>query len=184
MTHKLNAATLAIAAVLITACSHKDNANQPATATSPSASAILAANPADLAVDHAGNVVTSAPAPSSKPAVSASPASLTTAVTLPFIGKKSFNFDGGEQTVTLITIKSDGTVILKEPSGGEGIDQKFAVSFQGKFTNPIQRKDGTGLLFKDGKVFRLVNGNVDHSCNDVQSGQDNIACSSELDNVE
>jgi hypothetical protein len=48
---------------------------------------------------------------------------------LPRVGGNSFNFDGGEQMITLITIKNDGTVIFKEPSGSEGVDQNFAVLF-------------------------------------------------------
>lgn len=180
MPYKLNAVALATSVIFLTACSHKDNANTPATAP---ASSIASINAADLAVDHAGNPISSAPVQSAMPAVTAQP---STVETLPFIGNKSFNFDGGEQTIKLITIKRDGTVVLKEPSGGEGIDQKFAVSYKGKFTNPLtlSKADGSAALFKDGKVYRLINGQLDTSCSDIQAGTDNIPCVSELDSID
>ena len=184
MSYKLNTITLTALVILLTACSHKDNANSSATTTTPSASAIASTNLADLALDHAGNVIASAPAPSRPPAVihpvseSSIPCQLP-----PFAGHREFNFDGGAQTVKEIMIQDNGFTIIKEPSGGEGVDMKFSTTFKGKFTNPLQLKDGTGLLFKDGKVFRLMNGQIDSTCSDAQSGQDNIPCSSELDSV-
>ncbi len=148
--------------------------------TASSASSVASINAADLAVDHAGNPISSAPGQSAKPAVAAPP---TLVETLPFVGTKEFNFDGGVLTVQRITIKSDGTATLKEIHSDFGENQKFVVSYKGKFTNLIQLKDGTGLLFKDGKVFRLLNGQQDTSCSDVQSGKDNVPCVSELDSL-
>lgn len=102
-------------------------------------------------------------------------------VTLPFVGTKQFDFDGGALTVKEITIKRDGSTILKEIHSNFGENQKIVAYYKGKFSNPIQLKDGTGLLFKSNKVFRLNHGKIDSSCSDIQSGQDNIPCASELD---
>lgn len=98
---------------------------------------------------------------------------------LPFVGTKEFDFDGGALTVQNITIKADGSTILKSIASN-GTKQHYVVAFKGKFSNPIQLNDGTGLLFKNNKVFRLDHGKVDSTCSDVQSGQDNIPCQSDL----
>lgn len=97
---------------------------------------------------------------------------------LPFVGTKEFDFDGGALTVKNITIKADGSTILRGIAGGE--NKHSVVTFKGKFSNPIQLKDGTGLLFKNNQVIRLDHGKVDSTCSDLQSGQDNIPCKSEL----
>ncbi|WP_410210663.1 hypothetical protein [Aquirhabdus sp.] len=186
MQYKFNAVTLAILVISLSACGHKDDASNSAkesasssASATPSASVPLATDAADLTVDHKGNVVASAPTQTTVAAT------LAPIEALPFVGTREYNFDGGAQTVQHITIKSDGTVIIKEIHSDFGQNSKFVTSFKGKFTNPIQLKDGsgTGLSFKDGKVFRLVNGQPDTSCSDAQSGKDNISCSSELDNV-
>ncbi len=184
MSNKLNAATLAIVIASLTACSHKDNSNTSATATSPSASAIMATNPADWAVDHKGNLVASAPASSTQPVNQPAVTDAAPDQLPPFVGTKEFNFDGGAQTVQKITIQDNGFTTLKEIHSNFGESPHFVTSFKGKFTNPIQLKDSTALLFKDGKVFRMINGKMDSSCSDVQADKDNVSCVSELDNAE
>jgi hypothetical protein len=177
MPYTLNAVTLVSLVILLTACSYKDNANTQAATTSSPASSIASADVNDLAIDHTGNVIVSKPVqPAPPPVADELPDQLP-----PFAGSREFNFDGGAQTVKEITIQDNGFTIIKEPSSGEGVDMKFSTTFKGQFANPIKLKDGTGLLFKDNKVFRLVNGKIDSSCIDAQSGQENIPCASELD---
>lgn len=71
---------------------------------------------------------------------------------LPFVGKRTFNFDGGNGTEKSITISEDGHAHV-ETYGSAGT----FVDFDGAFSNPL-RMDKTGsLLFKGNSVF-LMNG--------------------------
>ena len=199
MFNTLNICVIAVLVASITACGHKDDSNasnpSPASSTAVSTAAIapstdisdLPTNNTEGTASAATTQVTdstgliSAVAPTAVPI----PTIQVTTPSLPFIGTKSFNFDGGEQTATLITIKKDRTVILKEFSGGESMNLKFAVTYKGKFTNPLPL-DKTGdifALFKDGKVLRYIHGQLDTSCSDIQANKDNIPCVSELDSI-
>jgi len=170
MPYQLNAVTLATFVILLTACSHKDNANAPATAP---ASSVASIDAADLAIDHAGNIIASAPAQPTTPAVTAAPAP---AEPLPFIGKKFFNFMGGTGTEQSITIKKNGHTVIQlcgDPATGGTCE----VEYKGAFKNPIMLKNGEGWLIKDNKIYSLEHGEIAKGC----SGDDQADCSSELD---
>lgn len=91
---------------------------------------------------------------------------------LPFQGERLFNFMGGNGTELSISINSNGDTILK--SHGEVESTEL---YKGKFTNPLTiDKNGTQLLFKDGKVYQQTNGVIDRGCKLEESEP----CSSEL----
>ncbi len=96
---------------------------------------------------------------------------LIAAETLPFVGKRLFNFMGGSGTEQSITISKDGKTKIMF----HGVTSS-STEYKGKFTNPIKLKDGTGYLFKDDKVYLLQkNGKVEQGCKD-----DGVPCVSEL----
>jgi len=90
---------------------------------------------------------------------------------LPFTGKRFFNFYGGSGTGHSISIKKDGTttIAIHGTSGSSTL-------YKGKFANPINLKDGSGWLIKDNKIFSLMNGQINKGCN----GDDASLCESEL----
>lgn len=71
--------------------------------------------------------------------------------TPPFQGKKGFNFYGGIGTSQTATISKDGRIVI-ESYGYNG----STIDYSGKYANKIKNSDGTGYLFKDGKVYALV----------------------------
>lgn len=80
-------------------------------------------------------------------------------IDLPFIGTRFFNTAGGSGTEESITIKKDGSTIIKvHGKTGTGIEYK------GKFRNPILLEDGSGWLFKGNKVYSLEDGKIMHGC--------------------
>jgi len=92
-------------------------------------------------------------------------------IALPFVGKRSFNFYGGNGTENSIVIKKDGSTVIKA-HGTTG----SSILYKGKFSNPIISKDGEGWLFKGNKVFALSNGKIEKGC----SGEETAPCESEL----
>lgn len=82
----------------------------------------------------------------------------------PFLGTKSFNFYGGAGTAETATISRDGTITI-ERHGYSG----SSVTFSGKYAHRIETSDGTGYLFKDGKIYSLDKGRVATGCQDAGS---------------
>lgn len=78
---------------------------------------------------------------------------------LPFVGTKTFNFYGGNGTGQPITIKKNGSTVIKLHGTSD-----TEILYKGKFSNPIVSKDGTGWLLKDGKIYSLTNGKIDNDC--------------------
>ncbi len=78
---------------------------------------------------------------------------------LPFLGTRSFNFDGGSGTGHSITIKKDGSTTVKIHGTVSTL-----VLYKGKFANPILLKDGTGWLLKGNKIYALTSGKIDNDC--------------------
>lgn len=93
-----------------------------------------------------------APAPSVKPADSTPPG-------LPFVGKRLFNFAGGSGTGRSITIRADGFTRV-ESYGTSG----STVDYEGPFSNPIREATGAGLLFRDGRVYLTMDGEIEKDC--------------------
>ncbi|NJR15971.1 MAG: hypothetical protein HC785_09790 [Calothrix sp. CSU_2_0] len=82
----------------------------------------------------------------------------------PFIGKRFFNFAGGNGTGQSITILADGTTSVQFHGKFES-----PVLYRGKYTNPINLQDGSGesLLLKDGKIYLLNgDGKIPPDCQD------------------
>jgi hypothetical protein len=71
----------------------------------------------------------------------------------PFIGKRFFNFAGGNGTGQSIVISADGTTIVQLHGKFENL-----VLYRGKYTNPIKLQDGSGksLLLKDDQIYLLT----------------------------
>jgi hypothetical protein len=91
------------------------------------------------------------------PALPSAPAPVVTAIPastaqpsekLPFVGRQSFNFDGGNGTGLAITPLDNGHVRV-ETIGTTG----SSVDYEGPFTNPLRISKESGLLFKDNMVF-------------------------------
>lgn len=78
---------------------------------------------------------------------------------LPFIGTKMFNFMGGTGTGQSITIKKNGSTVIKLHGTGS-----TEILYKGKFSNPIILKDGTGWLLKNNKIYSLLNGEIENDC--------------------
>ena len=76
----------------------------------------------------------------------------------PFTGKRGFNFEGGSGTEKSVEIKSDGQTKI-EMHGAS-----IMVLYEGTFSNPLKFPDGSGLLFKDNKVYRVTNNVVEKGC--------------------
>lgn len=90
--------------------------------------------------------------------------------TLPFVGKRTFNFSGGSGTGQTIAISEDGRAVV-EFVGMQG----SSTEYDGPFSNPLQMSDGSGLLFQDGKVYQMSNGAIAKDC--LGDGED---CASDL----
>lgn len=92
------------------------------------------------------------------------------ALALPFVGKRNFNFYGGNGTEQAITLTGDGQVeVVQFGSSGP------SVLYAGKFTNPLAQTGGGELLFRDGKVYLYEKGQPTLDCRG-----DGNACESEL----
>lgn len=87
---------------------------------------------------------------------------------LPFVGKRSFNFEGGNGTGRIITISEDGQALV-ELDGMEG----RVTEYQGAFSNPLPLSGSDGLLFQDGKVYQTSQGSIAKSCR--EEGQDCVS---------
>lgn len=94
----------------------------------------------------------SVPAPSAKPADSTPPG-------LPFVGKRLFNFAGGSGTGRSISIRADGfTRVESYGTAGSTVD------YEGPFSNPIREATGAGLLFRDGRLYLTMDGEIEKDC--------------------
>ncbi len=74
--------------------------------------------------------------------------------TFPFVGKRWFNFMGGNGTGMSIIINPNGDTLIE--SHGR---VSSSVEDKGKFKNPMQSEDGSGYLIKGNQIFLLENGN-------------------------
>lgn len=91
---------------------------------------------------------------------------------LPFVGTRYFNFFGGTGTGQTITIEADGMTTI-ELHG----TQRSSVQYQGQFSNPIRFEDGSGLLLRDHKIYRLSPG--EETPSDCR-GEDTAPCEATL----
>ncbi|MDD4929905.1 MAG: hypothetical protein PHP85_11560 [Gallionella sp.] len=78
---------------------------------------------------------------------------------IPFIGSRTFNFDGGSGTGQSVTIKENGRTLVQS----YGTSGTF-VDYEGFFSNPINLTNGTGLLFKNDKIYLLSKGVIEKGC--------------------
>lgn len=91
--------------------------------------------------------------------VEAVPAEFSSISELPFIGKKTYSFFGGNAVEESIKIDSDGHTKI-ETCGRENC----TTSYEGPFSNPIFFGDG-GILIKNGKIHLLKhNGSPEMDC--------------------
>lgn len=97
-------------------------------------------------------------------------------IELPFVGKRAFDFtvENAKNELTLnghiITINANGNTLVEH----QGSDD-LSVLYKGKFSNPILFNDGSGLLFKDGRIHLINYNKADINC--WGNGQE---CSSNL----
>lgn len=87
----------------------------------------------------------------------------------PFVGKRSFNFEGGSAGMQVITINEHGHAYIEH----EG--PQVTVMYDGPYSNPLQLLDGSGLLFRDGKVYQTSGGAIAKSCR-----EEGLDCVSDL----
>ncbi|CAK0754094.1 exported hypothetical protein [Gammaproteobacteria bacterium] len=96
------------------------------------------------------------------------------ATDLPFVGTRHFNFYGGNGTGRSITIKKDGSTVIKIHG-----TVSTGVEYKGKFTNPIKMKEGYGYLIKGQKIYQLdKNGEVGNDCSPTSESE---KCETDLD---
>lgn len=77
----------------------------------------------------------------------------------PFVGKRMFNFMGGNGTQNAIVIDANGQARV-ESLGTTG----SAVDYEGPFVNPLPFQDGRALLFRGGEVHLLKGDTVETGC--------------------
>jgi len=98
---------------------------------------------------------------------------------LPFIGERTFNFDGGSGTERYIKIKKDGYTIVGS-CGAPGLalegEDNCYVDYKGKYSNPLIIKKDEKLLIHENKIYSL---NKDDSV-EVGCKGDTVPCESEL----
>lgn len=110
-----------------------------------------------------------APTPDT-PASSYAPGTGHTPVEVPFIGKRTFNFDGGNGTQRSIDIDEQAVArVYYLGSTSSSLD------YEGPFTNPLPLNNGSALKFENGQVYLMRNGVVEMGC----MGE-NQACASAL----
>jgi hypothetical protein len=136
-----------------------------ATKTAVAATATNSAPATSTTATVAASTPVPATAPVAAPITEAPPAPATQ---LPFVGKRSFNFAGGNGTGETITIEEDGHTKV-EFNGS----MNTSVDYEGPFTNPIREGNGSGLLFKDQKVYQMSGDNIAKNC--MGDGQDCVS---------
>ena len=99
---------------------------------------------------------------------------------IPFTGTRQFNFVGGEGTTQQITIKADGTTVVRFVSSASG--GKPLMLYRGKYKNPIPVGDGMSYLIKGNKIYIVSKGKVEQDCKQImENGEEKSApCVSEL----
>lgn len=103
--------------------------------------------------------------PTVQPAAFTPPANEDTAgASLPFSGRRTFNFMGGNGTENAISIDAGGQTRV-ESLGTTG----SSVDYEGQFSNPLVLQDGGALLFRDGKVYLMKGDAVETGC--MEDGQ-------------
>ena len=100
----------------------------------------------------------------------ATPVAEPTIVDVPFIGKRTFNFDGGNGTQR--TAEIDPHAIVRVHYVGS---TSSSLDYEGPFTNPLPLTDGSALKFENGQVYLLRDGVVETGCM-----AENQPCVSEL----
>jgi hypothetical protein len=100
----------------------------------------------------------------------AAPVSGPATVEVPFIGKRTFNFDGGNGTQR--TIEIDEQAMVRVHYVGT---TSSSLDYEGAFSNPLPLKDGSALKFENGQVYLMRNGVIETGC----MGE-NQACASAL----
>lgn len=93
-----------------------------------------------------------------------------TASDLPFVGRRTFDFDGGNGTERAITLTANGHARI-ERNGSSGT----SVDFDGAFANPLRIEDGRWLPFKGKSVFLTDGKDVQKGCKDSR-----LDCADEL----
>lgn len=79
---------------------------------------------------------------------------------LPFVGTRYFNFYGGNGTGESITIAANGTTTVQR-HGTMG----SSLEYRGAFSNPLMLPDGTGLLFRGDRIYRVsARGEIIQNC--------------------
>jgi len=111
------------------------------------------------------------PAASAPPPAFAGPVAAATPADLPFVGRRIFNFDGGNGTEKSITISANGHATL-ESHGSSG----KSVDFDGAFSNPLRVDKESALLFRGHAVFLMDGKNVKLGCRYTR-----LECATELD---
>lgn len=83
---------------------------------------------------------------------------------LPFSGRRTFNFMGGNGTENAISIDAGGQTRV-ESLGTTG----SSVDYEGQFSNPLVLQTGGALMFRDGKVYLMKGDAVETGC--MEEGQ-------------
>jgi Tfp pilus assembly major pilin PilA len=100
-------------------------------------------------------------APSDAPA----PTTASTPVSLPFVGKRDFNFLGGTGTGQTIAIAADGTTEIHF-CGDLATGGTCILAYSGPYQSNMQAADGTGWLIEGEKIYATINGQIDSTCGD------------------
>ncbi len=87
----------------------------------------------------------------------------------PFVGRRSFNFEDGSAGTQVITINEHGHAYIEH----EG--PQVTVMYDGPYSNPLQLLDGSGLLFREGRVYQTSGGAIAKSCR-----EEGLDCVSDL----
>ena len=97
------------------------------------------------------------------PSDASAPTTASTPVSLPFVGKRGFNFLGGANTAQTITITADGhTEVHSCRSLSEG--GACTLEFSGPYQNLIQQEDGYGLLIEGNTIYGTQDGQINSTC--------------------
>lgn len=87
----------------------------------------------------------------------------TSAITLPFVGKRYFNFFGGTGTGNVITITANGETQL-QGCGDLGAGGSCEVLYSGPYQNPIPGDNGTSWFIRGEQVALRQNGDIENAC--------------------
>ena len=85
--------------------------------------------------------------------------------TLPFVGKREFNFSGGSATVETIEIASNGQTTITM-CGDAAMGGTYGPEYAGPFSNPMVISDGSGWFIEGESIVQLRNGEVVLECGD------------------